>query len=119
MKKDEKKLIDAIIAGMQEKKAKRIVTVDMTKLNAPCQHFVICEGDSNVHVTAISYEVKDYVRKNAGEKPFASDGFENSEWIALDYGAVIVHIFRRETRAFYDIEHLWADAVITEYPDVE
>lgn len=112
-------LVDAIVAGMQEKKAKRIVVVDMTKLNAPCQYFVICEGDSNVHVTSIGYEVKDYVRINASEKPFATDGFENAEWIALDYGNVIAHVFRRETREFYDIEHLWADAEIVEYPDLD
>jgi len=118
MKKEDKKLLEAIVAGMQEKKAKRVVTVDMTKLNAPCQYFVICEGDSNVQVSAIAYEVKDYVRKNANEKPFAADGFENCEWIALDYGSVIVHVFRRETRAFYDIEHLWEDAEIKAYEDI-
>lgn len=118
MKKEDKKLLEAIVAGMQEKKAKRVVTVDMTKLDAPCQYFVICEGDSNVHVSSIAMEVKDYVRKNASEKPFATDGFENCEWIALDYGSVIVHVFRRETRAFYDIEHLWEDADIKEYEDI-
>ena len=118
MKKEDKKLREIIVAGMQEKKAKRVVTVDMTKLNAPCQYFVICEGDSNVHVSAIAHEVKDYVRKHAAEKPFAADGFENSEWIALDYGSVIVHLFLRSTREFYDIEHLWADADIKEYADI-
>ena len=76
MKKEDKKLLEAIVAGMQERKAKRVVTVDMTKLDAPCQYFVICEGDSNVHVSSIAMEVKDYVRKNASEKPFATDGFE-------------------------------------------
>jgi len=118
MKKEDKKLLEAIVAGMQEKKAKKVVTVDMTKLEAPCQYFVICEGDSNVQVSAIAYEVKDYVRKNANEKPFAVDGFENCEWIALDYGSVIVHVFRRESRAFYDIEHLWENAEIKMYEDI-
>ncbi len=119
MKREEKKLIDAIVAGMQEKKAKHIVTVDMTKLDAPCQYFVICEGDSNTHVSAIGYNLKEYVREHTGEKPFAADGFENAEWIALDYGSVIVHLFQREARAFYDIEHLWADADIKEYADID
>lgn len=118
MKKEDKVLLDAIVEGMQEKKSKRIVLVDMTKLEAPCQYFVICEGDSSVHVSSIGMEVKDYVKKKTGEKPFATDGFDNSEWIALDYGSVIVHIFRREPRAFYDIEHLWMDADIKEFEDV-
>jgi ribosome-associated protein len=83
MKKEDKKLLEAIVAGMQERKAKRVVTVDMTKLDAPCQYFVICEGDSNVHVSSIAMEVKDYVRKNASEKPFATDGFENCEYDLL------------------------------------
>ena len=61
MKKEDKKLLEAIVAGMQERKAKRVVTVDMTKLDAPCQYFVICEGDSNVHVSSIAMEVKDLI----------------------------------------------------------
>jgi ribosome-associated protein len=119
MKKDEKTLIDAIVAGMQDKKAHRIVVVDMTKLDAPCQYFVICEGDSNTHVTSIALNLKDYVREHAGQKPYATDGFENAQWIALDYGTTIVHIFQRDARAFYDIEHLWADAKIKEYEDLD
>ncbi|HPW66155.1 MAG TPA: ribosome silencing factor [Salinivirgaceae bacterium] len=118
MKKEDKKLLEAIVAAMQEKKAKRVVTVDMTKLEAPCQYFVICEGDSDKHVSSIAMEVKDYVHEHVDEKPFAIDGFENAEWIAMDYGLIIVHVFRRETRAFYDIEHLWEDAEIKEYEDV-
>lgn len=116
---DNKLLLSKIVEGMQEKKAKNIVTVDMTKLDAPCQYFVICEGDSNVHISAISASVKDYVREQLREKPFAVDGLENCLWVAMDYGTIIVHIFNRETRSFYDIEHLWADAFINRIPDLD
>ena len=114
-----KQLISTIVEGMQEKKAKKIAIVDMSKLEAPCQYFVICEGDSSTHVMTIATTTKDFVREHAGEKPFSSDGYENCQWIALDYGNVIVHVFQPEFREFYDIEHLWADANITMIPDLD
>ena len=112
------KTVQSIIEGMQELKGHRIVVVDMTKLeDAPCQYFVICQGDSNIQVGAIERSVRDYVRQHAGVKPFAVDGLDNSQWVAMDYGHIIVHIFQREQRDFYDIEHLWNDAQLTELPD--
>ena len=111
-------LLATIVEGMQEKKAKRIITVDMTSLDAPCKYFAICEGDSSTQVNAIATSVRDQVRINAQDKPIASTGYENNEWIALDYGSIMVHIFQRPIREFYDIEHLWADATLTEIPDL-
>jgi len=119
MNKDDKVLISGIVKGMQEQKAKKIAVVDMTALDAPCQFFVICEGTSNRQVESIADTMREYVRINVKQKPFAADGYENAQWIAMDYGTVIVHIFQRETRAFYDIEHLWADAKIEYFPDLD
>lgn len=116
---DDKTLLDAIVKGMQEQKAKRIAIVDMTKIESPCQYFVISEGTSNRQVEAIADTTRDFVRENLSVKPFAHDGYENAEWIAMDYGAIIVHIFQQETREFYDIEHLWADATITWIEDLD
>ena len=116
---EEKKLIDAIVAGMQEQKAKRIAVIDMTQLEAPCRYFVICEGTSSRQVQAIVDTMRDYVRDNLKQKPFAYDGYENAEWVAIDYGFVIVHIFQREIREFYDIEHLWVDAKIKWIKDLD
>jgi len=62
--------------------------------------------------------IKDWVREQIQIKPYAVDGFENREWIALDYGQIIVHVFQRHVRAFYDIEHLWADADLKRLEDV-
>ena len=119
MNKDNKLLISSIVAGMQEQKAKKIAVVDMTALDAPCQYFVICEGTSTTQVSAIADKMRDFVRINAKQKPFATDGYENAQWIAFDYGVAIVHIFLRETREFYDIEHLWDDAKIEHIPDLD
>ncbi|PID94912.1 MAG: ribosome silencing factor [Bacteroidales bacterium] len=116
---EDKNLITSIVEGMQETKAKKISIIDMSKLDAPCQFFVICEGTSSQHIKAIADTMRDYVRDTIKQKPFAYDGYENSEWIALDYGTAIVHIFQREAREFYDIEHLWDDAEINNLPDVD
>ncbi len=113
-------ILDKIVEGIQERKGKRIVIVDMSELReAPCSYFVICEGDSSVHVNAIAESVKDWVRDEIRVKPAAIDGMENGEWVAMDYREIIVHVFRRATRDFYDIEHLWEDAKLTEIPDEE
>ncbi len=113
-------MINKIVEGIQEKKGKKIVVVDMTKLeDAPCSFFVIGEGDSETHVNALGHSVKDYVREQIKEKPFAVDGFKHSQWIALDYGHIMVHLFQKEQRAFYDLEHLWADAELTYIEDLD
>lgn len=113
-----RKLVDTIVEGIQDQKGQRIVVADLTGIeNTICKYLVICEGNSNTHVNSIATNLKDYVRKNAGEKPMAMDGFENCEWIVSDYGDIMVHIMQREPRAFYDLEHLWEDAVLTEIED--
>lgn len=116
---DDKKLIAAIINGMQEKKAKHIVTINLTKIDAPCRYFVICEGYSKIQVATIATSIKDRTKAEVNEKPFAVDGFENSEWIAMDYGTILVHVFIKELRDFYDIEHLWEDVEIDVIPDLD
>lgn len=113
-------LLDKIVEGIQERKGKRIVIVDMSSLQeAPCSHFVICEGDSGVQVAAIATSVKDWVRDEIHVKPYAVDGMDHAEWVALDYGHIIVHVMQRPARAFYDIEHLWEDASLTEIEDLD
>ena len=111
--------VDTRVKGMQEAKAKRIVTVDMQKLDAPCVFFIICEGNSSTHVASIATEVKNFVREVAGIKPFAIDGLEAANWVAMDYGQLIVHVFQPEIREFYDIEHLWSDAELNEIADID
>ena len=87
--------------------------------NSVCDYFVICQGNSPNQVSAITDSVADTVRENCGKKPYAIDGLRNSQWVAMDYDDILVHVFLPDVRAFYDIEHLWADAKITEIPDLD
>ncbi len=116
---ENEQIVNKIVEGIQERKGKEIAVVNLTRLKeSPCNYFVICEGDSSVHVNSIAMSIKDYVREQISVKPYATDGFENSEWIAMDYGQIIVHVFQRHIRAFYDIEHLWSDAKIKRLENV-
>ena len=117
---ENKKIVEKIIEGIQEKKGKNIVVVDLNKLkDPPCGYFVICEGDSNVHVNTVALSIKDWVHEKIDVKPYATDGLENSQWVAMDYGQIIVHIFQRPSREFYDLEHLWQDADLNYIPDLD
>jgi len=110
-----KQLADTIVEGIQDKKGTNIAILDLTKLdNTICQYFVICEGESTTHVDALAESVNEYVRKHADEKPNHVEGRENAQWILLDYFDVVVHVFHKDVRTFYNLEELWADAKRTE-----
>ncbi|HWY11268.1 MAG TPA: ribosome silencing factor [Bacteroidia bacterium] len=107
-------LIDAVIDGMQEKKAKNITIINLSEIeNSVADFFVICDADSKTHVEAIADSVDEIVTKETGERPFHAEGYENAEWILIDYINVVVHVFQKETRHYYNLEALWADAEIT------
>ncbi len=115
-----KELVKVIIDGLQDKKGKNIVTVDLTLLSgAICQYMVICEGNTPTQVSALSDSVWDFVKKEIGEKPLSIDANPTSQWIGMDYGTVIVHIFVPEVRSFYNLENLWSDAKISATPDLD
>jgi ribosome-associated protein len=106
-------LRDLIVEGMQEKKAKEIVCIDMRNIkNAVTDFFVICHADSKAHIDAIAKSVEEFVFKKQKEDPYHKEGKGNSEWILLDYFNVVAHVFRQEQREFYGLERLWADAEI-------
>ena len=118
MKKKKKKITSAVLAemiikGIQEKKGKDIVCLDLRNIdNSVSDFFVICEGTSTTQVEAIARSIEETVTKSAGEKPWHSEGKENAEWILMDYVSVVVHVFQNEVRSFYNLEGLWADAEI-------
>lgn len=115
-----KKLIQQITEGIQDKKGRKIIVADLTKIgDTICNYLVICQGNSSSQVTAIVESVKDFTRKNVNTKPFAIDGLRNAEWVAMDYSDIFVHVFLPETRDFYNLEHLWADAKLTQIPDLD
>lgn len=113
-------LVNSIIEGIQEKKGRDIVTVDLRRIvTAPCAFFVICTGGSPQQVQAVSDSVEEFARKKANEKPAAVAGLQNAQWVAMDYGTVMVHVFLAEAREHYDLENLWDDAEITEVPNLD
>ena len=116
----EKHLIETIVEGIQEKKGKKITTVDLSDIeSAAASYFVICEGQSTTQVAAIADSVREYVQQHTGIKPFGYDGYQNSQWIIIDYGSILAHIFLPEYRNYYKLEQLWNDAKLAEIPDVE
>ncbi len=115
-----KTLVKKITEGIQEKKGKNIVIADLAAVDdAICKYFVICEGNSPNQVAAIVDSVREYVRKELNEKPIAVAGLRNAQWVAMDYVEALVHVFLPETRSFYNLEHLWADAKLTRIPDAD
>jgi ribosome-associated protein len=106
-------LKDNIVLGMQEKKAKEIVCIDLRNLkNAVTDFFIVCHADSRTHIEAIARSIEEYVFTKTSEDPLHKEGFTNAEWILLDYSTVVAHIFLKEKRDFFGIERLWADAEI-------
>lgn len=114
------KLVNQIIEGIQEKKGQKIVVADLTEIeDTICNYFVICQGNSPSQVSVIADSVWDYTLKETGDKPIAIDGMQNAQWVAMDYSDVLVHVFLPETREFYNLENLWADAQLTSIPDID
>lgn len=113
MNNNTERLLDAVYGGMQEKKAQNIVRLDFRQMrNSLSDFFVICDAGSERQVNAIADAVEEFAFKQADEKIIHKEGFENLQWVLLDFTDVIVHIFKSEIRPFYNIEGLWADADI-------
>lgn len=108
-----------IIDSIQDIKGINIVQLDLRKLDdAPTDFFIICEGSSTTQVSAIANNVKLRVKKEGFSLPAHFEGKENSLWMLLDYFTTVVHVFYSETRAFYELEELWGDAIFTEYDNL-
>lgn len=113
-------LLNKIIESIEEKKGKGIISLDFKNIeNAVCEYFIICQGTSKVHVEAIADFVIENVKQKIKTAPWHKEGFENAEWILIDYANIIVHVFQEETRKFYKLENLWADADIKHYKEEE
>lgn len=115
-----KALVDTIIDGIQDIKGKDIVVLDLTHLqNSVTEYFIICSGESSTQVDGISSSITRKTREELKEKPWHTEGINNAEWILLDYVNVVVHVFYKEVREFYNLEDLWADAKRTDIPNID
>ena len=107
-------LITEIVKGIERVKGENISILDLREIeNTVCDYFIVCEGTSNTQVNAIAGSVQKSVSKAIQDKPWHVEGEANAEWILLDYVNVVVHIFQKQIREFYDIESLWGDAKTT------
>ncbi len=105
------KIIKTIIAAIQEKKGENIVSLDLRKIHeAVADFFIICEAGSQPQVRAIAEHVEAQVRKLCLENPYHQEGYNNLQWVLMDYVNVVVHIMLPENRKFYKLEEMWSDA---------
>jgi ribosome-associated protein len=107
-------LIALILQGIEEVKGQDISLLDLREIeNTVCDYFIICNGTSNTHVNAIVGSIQKTVSKSIKDKPWHVEGEDNAEWVLMDYVNVVVHVFQKQVRDYYDIEGLWGDAKFT------
>ena len=107
-------LIALILQGIEEVKGHDINLLDLREIeNTVCDYFIICNGTSNTHVKAIVGSIQKTVSKAIKDKPWHIEGEDNAEWVLMDYVNVVVHVFQKQIREYYDIEGLWGDAKFT------
>jgi len=107
-------LLTLILKGIEEVKGNDITILDLREIDtAVCDYFIICNGNSNTQVNAIVNSVQKVVSKEIQDKPWHVEGAENGEWVLMDYVSIVVHVFQKHIREYYNIEDLWGDAKFT------
>jgi ribosome-associated protein len=114
MSLDIKEIVKPFTDVILERKAQNVIALDVRNLTSYTDFFIICTGRSGRQVSSIAEHIKVEMKKK-GERPIAVDGMAEGQWVLLDYGNIIIHVFYEETRAFYDLEGLWADAEILRF----
>ncbi|ABG57899.1 ribosome silencing factor [Cytophaga hutchinsonii] len=113
-------LADTVVFAMQEKKAYSITVIDLRKLKeAVADYFIICSANSDTQVDSIHDSIDEIVFKNEKLHPWRTEGEKQKEWIIVDYGDVVAHIFRKDKRPFYNLEELWGDGIITKIENLD
>ncbi len=116
---EKQQLIDKIVEAIQDTKGEDVKIFDLSGIeNAVAETFIICSANSNTQVSAISGNVEKKVRNELKDRPWHVEGNDNSIWVLMDYVSVVVHIFQKEARSYYEIEELWGDAKITVIEDI-
>lgn len=105
---------ELIIEAIREKKGHQIVSIDLSEVeNSICDCFIICHGDSNTQVSAITDSVERKLKEETGTRAHHVEGLQNSQWVLMDFFDILVHVFQEEYRSFYRLEELWADGKVT------
>ncbi|GAB5402038.1 MAG: hypothetical protein Aurels2KO_02690 [Aureliella sp.] len=108
----------AAVKAAAENRGQDIIMLDLTGQTALFDFFVIASGSSRRQLSAMGGEIDRVLKHDMGERRMSSAGYDESRWIVLDYGSIVVHLFDEETREFYDLESLWADGVQVDISEV-
>lgn len=100
-----------------EKKAEKMVALDLRPVTSFTEFFVLCSGTNQRQVQAIADEISEQLKKQSKRKPIRIEGYSAAEWVLLDYGDFVFHVFEKEARDFYDLERLWRDATRVDLPE--
>ncbi len=112
------KILKTIIRAIRDKKAEKIISLDLRKIEeAVADFFIICEAGNPQQVRAIAENVEHEVKLNCDENPYKHEGFQKMNWVLIDYVNVVVHVMHTEAREFYRLEDMWSDAVSEEIAD--
>ena len=93
-----------------DKKATDIVLIDLSEVSDVCDYFLICTASNKPQLDAVIEAIEEKVKANCGERPIAVEGRAGSNWVLIDYGVVVAHVFKPEVRDFYRLERLWGEA---------
>lgn len=103
------------VAAAEEKKAENIVVLRLSALTEFTDYFIVCTGNSSRQTQAIADEVTAQLKKNYRLRPLNTEGYTSAEWILIDFGAFVLHVFTETSRSFYDLERLWRDAEVVRF----
>ena len=113
-------IVGKVIEALEDNKAHEIVKIDLRKIeNCFCNFFVICHGTSGTHIASLADAVEEKVKEDLHESPFHIEGMNAAQWVIVDYGDVVVHVFDKEMRDFYQLEDFWGDGIIERIPETE
>ncbi|WP_312323067.1 ribosome silencing factor [Soonwooa sp.] len=113
-------LVEKIIEAIQDTKGEDVLVFDLSNIeNSVAETFIICSGNSNTQVSSIAGNIEKKVRNELKDRPWHVEGNENAMWVLLDYVSVVVHVFQKQVREYYDIETLWGDAKVTRIEDAK
>jgi len=112
------KIIKTIIAAILEKKGEKVISLDLRKINeAVADFFIICEAGNQPQIRSIAENIENKVMKLCDENPYHHEGYQNLNWVLIDYVNVVVHVMLPENRKFYRLEEMWSDADSQEHED--
>ena len=119
LKEEEEEFLDLIIDAIQDIKGKNIVQIDLRHLqDAPTKFFVICEGESSTQIKAIANNVARRVKEETNNRASHVEGQNGAKWVLVDFFDVVLHVFDKATRDYYDLEDLWSDGKFKEFQNI-